>query len=373
VTTTQSSNPLTRVLAQRHMPALDGLRAVSVFVVMVYHFGLVQVPGDLGVSAFFVLSGFLITWLLLKENRATGSVSLSHFYTRRVLRIFPAYYAFLVVSFVVDHLRNDPWSPALRYSAVFYVVNYFNAFFGHPNTSVAHAWSLAIEEQFYLLWPLAFLLLRRRSKRAALGMIVGIIVAVGLWRSIAFLVIGASKAYVYNAFETRFDNIAIGCLLALLLERGNLRGAVGATARWSWLPMLTLGLLVVSRVFMPTTYHYSAGFTVDAALIAIFIVQVLQLYREPLWSWLELPLVRYLGTISYPLYLYHQWGLGAVQSLHALPEGVQFLAGTLLCIAVASGSYFVVERPFLRLKRGLETTGTQRTTMAHVHPPRATA
>ena len=127
-----------------------------------------------------------------------------------------------------------------------------------------------------------------------------------------------------------------------------------------------------ASVLMPTTYHYSAGFTVDAGLIAIFIVQVLQLYRKPLWSWLELPLVRYLGTISYPLYLYHQWGLGAVQRLYALPEGVQFLAGTLVCIAVASGSYFVVERPFLRLKRRLEIASTERTTLAHVYPPRAT-
>src|SRR5262249_50448052 len=148
----------------------------------------------------------------------------------------------------------------------------------------------------YLLWPFAFLLLRRRSGRATIGMIVAIIAVVVIWRSVAFLAIGVSTAYVYNAFETRFDNIAIGCLLALLLERENLRGAIRATARWSWLPVPTLGLLVISRVCMPASYHYSAGFTVDAALVAIFIVQVLQLCRERLWAWLELPLVRYLGT-----------------------------------------------------------------------------
>jgi len=120
---------------------------------MVYHFGVNQVPGDLGVSAFFVLSGFLITWLLLKEDSRMGEVSLTRFYTRRVLRIFPAYYTFLGLSFVIDHLRHDTWSPALRNSAILYVVNYFNALHGHPNTSIAHAWSLAVEEQFYLFWP----------------------------------------------------------------------------------------------------------------------------------------------------------------------------------------------------------------------------
>src|SRR5207253_11425408 len=177
-TTPTSSESLMRALGQSHIPVLDGLRAVSVFTVMGYHLGFARVPGDLGVSAFFVLSGFLITWLLLKEDRATGRVSLSRFYTRRVLRIFPAYYAFLALSFVIDQLRHDPWSPALRNSAIFYAVNYFNAYQGHPNTSIAHAWSLAIEEQFYLLWRLAFLLLRRQGGRATLRVVVGIVAAV---------------------------------------------------------------------------------------------------------------------------------------------------------------------------------------------------
>ena len=359
-----SSDTLAKLLKRSHLPALDGLRAMSVFTVMLYHFGFALVPGDLGVSAFFVLSGFLITWLLLKEDRTTGGVSLTRFYTRRVLRIFPAYYAFLVVSFVIDYLRDDRWSPALRNSAVFYTVNYFNAVHGHPNTSIAHAWSLAIEEQFYLLWPLAFLLLRRLSGR--LRVVLAIVAAVVLWRSTAFLILGASKAYVYNAFETRFDNIAVGCLLALLLEHGHLKSAIDATARRCWLPLFTLVLLVISRVFMPTTYHYSAGFTVDAVLIAIFIVQVLQLHQQSLWSWLELPIVRCLGMISYPLYLYHQWGLGVAHHLRMLPESVQFLVGALLCIALASASYFIVERPFLRLKHRLETAVVKRTVLARV-------
>ena len=120
---------------------------------MVYHFGIDAVPGDLGVSAFFVLSGFLITWLLLKEYRDTGTISLRRFYTRRMLRIFPAYYVFVAASFAIDTVRGDHWRPGLGLSALLYVVNYYNAFQGHPATSIAHAWSLGIEEQFYLLWP----------------------------------------------------------------------------------------------------------------------------------------------------------------------------------------------------------------------------
>src|SRR6267378_3170255 len=154
-------SPLLGTLADRHLPALDGLRAIAVFTVIVYHFGIHTVPGDLGVSAFFVLSGFLITWLLLKEQRATGTVSTRQFYTRRVLRIFPAYYVFLAASFAVDYARGQQWPPGLRLSGLFYVVNYYNAFHGHNAGSISHAWSLGIEEQFYLLWPMLFLVLLR--------------------------------------------------------------------------------------------------------------------------------------------------------------------------------------------------------------------
>src|SRR5438093_1124683 len=160
-----------------HLPALDGLRAVAVFTVIVYHFGINAVPGDLGVSAFFVLSGFLITWLLLREHAANGTVSLRRFYTRRVLRIFPAYYAFLAVSFAIDSVRGQPWGSSLGLSSLFYLVNYYNALNGHPVTSIAHAWSLGIEEQFYLLWPMLLLLLLRGGAARAARVLTGVVVA----------------------------------------------------------------------------------------------------------------------------------------------------------------------------------------------------
>lgn len=101
-----SPEDLGAILRRRHLPALDGLRAVAVFVVITYHFFGGPIPGNLGVSAFFVLSGFLITWLLLKEYDADGTISLRNFYTRRVLRIFPAYYFFVAVSFLIDCDRD---------------------------------------------------------------------------------------------------------------------------------------------------------------------------------------------------------------------------------------------------------------------------
>ena len=355
-----------------HLPALDGLRAVAVFTVIVYHFGINAVPGDLGVSAFFVLSGFLITWLLLREHTASGTVSLQRFYTRRVLRIFPAYYAFLAVSFAIDHFRGQPWGTGLGISSLFYLVNYYNALNGHPVTSIAHAWSLGIEEQFYLLWPVLLVVLLRGGAGRAARTLAVVIVGVVLWRCVLYMGLHVGSAYVYNAFDTRFDNLAVGCLLALTAGTPQAQAIAARLGSSPLAPFVTLALLVVSRAAIGATYHYTVGFTVDAVLVAVFIVQMLQLYRTNLWSWLESPVVRYLGVISYPLYLWHQWGLGAGHHIHLAGPVGEFAAGVLACMALASGSYFVVERPFLALKRRFEPTAAA-ARVTHAAPAVASA
>jgi peptidoglycan/LPS O-acetylase OafA/YrhL len=351
---TDDREDLERTLLAPHLPALDGLRAVAVGVVVAYHAGASKVPGDLGVSAFFVLSGFLITWLLLKEYRASGDVSLRRFYLRRVLRIFPAYYAFLAFSFALDFALGDRWRPQLAWSAVTYTVNYFNATHGHPGTSIAHAWSLAIEEQFYLLWPAIFLALVRGTATRARAVVVGLIAVVVAWRSVLYLVGHVESAYVYNAFDTRFDNLLVGCLLAFVLHGARGRALARTAARRAWYPLVPLVLLVVSRTATPPTYHYSLGFTVDAVLVALLIVQLLQLSAWRFWQWLDWPLVRWLGRISYPIYLYHIWGLALGAKVLRSPAWVTAPVGVLATIALATTSYVVIEQPFLALKRGFE-------------------
>lgn len=343
------------VLERRHLPALDGLRAIAVMVVIVGHHGYpIPVPADLGVNAFFVLSGFLITRLLMRERESTSTVSLSGFYARRTIRIFPAYYAFLLFSYVLDRLQGSHWSGTLGLSAVTYTVNYFNAFHHHPSSSIAHAWSLAVEEQFYLLWPLAFVLLARRGRRA---LITGVALAAALAviRRTWLTMHGADVAYLYNAFDTRFDNLAVGCLLALAADYDVVVRSVEAVARRAWYPLVTLALLLVSRIVTPQSYHYTAGFTVNALLLMVFIAQLLLLYATPLWSWLEHPVTRYLGAISYPMYLYHQWG-DAVGRHTVSGKAPVFVVGLIATILLASGSYYVIEKPFLRLKRRFEVS-----------------
>jgi peptidoglycan/LPS O-acetylase OafA/YrhL len=253
--------------------------------------------------------------------------------------------------------------------AVTYTINYFNATNHHPTTSLAHAWSLGVEEQFYILWPLAFVILAARGRRA---MIVGVSVAAlaGIaWRS--WLILGAhvDPAYVYNAFETRYDNLAIGCLLALTLDYSRVLAIAEWCGKRVLFSMVTLTLLLTSRVVLPSPYHYSLGFTIDALLVAVLIVQVLQLYQTRVWSWLEWRTVRYIGAISYPMYLYHAWG-GSIARRVPGNIHVKFAAGVLATIVLASGSYYLIERPALKLRpRRAREPGIMLSPQSQTQPP----
>lgn len=256
----RTASALPEALERHHLPALDGLRAVAVTVVMSYHYTTSRwIPGDLGVSLFFVLSGFLITLLLLREESATGTVSLRAFYIRRTLRIFPAYYVYIVFSLAIDTARGHPWSGQLLVSAFAYLVNYFNALHGHPASSVAHAWSLANEEQFYLLWPALFLLLLHAAPRRRPEWVGGLIALVLIWRSWLYLGVHVGGAYVYDAFDTRFDNLAIGCALALVVSRPTALRVGEAIGRSAWMPIVTLTLLYASRVLLPPRITTRSG------------------------------------------------------------------------------------------------------------------
>lgn len=342
----EREDPLAALLAGRRLPALDGLRALAVLVVIGYHFGF-AVPAGLGVTGFFVLSGFLITWLLRKEWEADGAVSLRGFYARRTLRIFPAYFAYLAFVAVVSALRGTPSDPALPW-ALTYTVNYYNAWTGHPDGPYSHLWSLAVEEQFYLLWPLLFLLCARRGRRALAVFLGGAIVVVLGWRVALFHGVGIGESYVYNAFDTRFDSLAVGCLLAIALEWRAARRAGEAVASRSWMPLVTLAALFVSSR-AEAAYAKGVGLTIDSVLLAVLIVQLLLLHRARSWRWIDARALRSIGIVSYPMYLYHPWGL-AVGYKVPLPPAGQFLVGVAATLVAAAASYRLVERPFLALR-----------------------
>jgi peptidoglycan/LPS O-acetylase OafA/YrhL len=344
------TSALEALLAGPHLPALDGLRAFSVLLVILFHFGWSGVPGDLGVLGFFVLSGFLITWLLLREHERDGTISLRSFYARRTLRIVPAYLVFVLVSVTWDLLRGDDRSRPVIVPALTYLVNYYNALHDHPSNSLAHTWSLAIEEQFYLMWPLLFLGAMSAGRRRVAWVLGGSIAVVVLWRSWLYLGGRAGEAYVYNAFDTRFDNLAVGCLLAVLLTAPTFARRVSAWRPPTWYPLATMACLFASRSLTPSAYHFSVGFTVDAVLVAVLITQLLLLHDSTAWRWLDQPVTRYFGALSYSLYLYHSYGNSVARLFPGLPEPVALLVSIAGATLLAMGSYHFIEKPFLRLR-----------------------
>jgi peptidoglycan/LPS O-acetylase OafA/YrhL len=340
-------------LSRKQLPGLDGIRAIAAFSVVFYHAGVPFVSGGLGVLIFFVLSGFLITWLLLKEDDATGNVSLRDFYIRRSLRIFPAFYAYsgLVLALSLWRHRAILWPQAI--ASLLYVNNYYQGLHGDPNTGFSHTWSLAIEEQFYLLWPVAFLLLRT-NRRKLIWFLAGTIAGVWVYRGVLIFVFNANQGYLYEAFDTRADHLLIGCLLAVVLRTG----AVPAFWNWliahTWTAALTVAALAASSFaesLYGTGYRDTIGFTLNPLLAALWIAQMIAFSEAGAWRWMNWSWVAYLGKISYSIYLYQQLVVSVPDKLLAgYPMIARVAASAAIVILFASLSHYVIERPFLRLK-----------------------
>jgi peptidoglycan/LPS O-acetylase OafA/YrhL len=344
---------LSAALRGTHLPGLDALRVLAVGLVMVYHFGFQAARGGLGVVVFFVLSGFLITWLLLRELATNDTIALGAFYRRRALRIFPAAYVYgvLLIALWLVLRRPIPWGHVL--SAFLYVSNYYNALLGDPNNGFSHTWSLAIEEQFYLLWPMALLLCHRRGWLTH-KVLVGVILAIWAYRTVLAWGFDVDQAYVYAAFDTRADALLVGCLLAVLVKQERWTPVLRAVTASPMLPLVTIaaGTLVATgdQLGIPR-YRDVIAFALIPPLVAVLIVQVLALSDTAMWRWLEHPALRYLGRISYPMYLYQQVTLSPARKLlGAFPVPVQLVGAFAITIAVAALSYRFVEQPFLRMK-----------------------
>jgi peptidoglycan/LPS O-acetylase OafA/YrhL len=364
---------ISKALSHSTLPSLDGLRAIAVFLVVFYHYGIPGVNGGLGVLMFFVISGFLITWLLLKEEGRWGSISLKLFYLRRTLRIFPAFYFYwllIVVGLGVILGKRIVWPQAV--SSFVYVSNYYQALFGDPGTGLSHTWSLAVEEQFYLLWPLTFIALRDNTRRIkALAMM---ILFVWLYRMILVTVVHVNSGYIYEALDTRADHLLIGCLLATLLYEGRAAKIWKALTASTHLIWITLGLLAVSSVapsVLGVTYRNLVGFILDPLLTAALIVQAMTFY-ESTAAWMNSTVAGFLGRMSYSIYLYQQIAMHPVKNLlAAYPAWVQFAAAMVCLLTASMFSYYVVERPFLALKERIGKRKPSSTTVSEA-PLRAT-
>jgi peptidoglycan/LPS O-acetylase OafA/YrhL len=242
-----------------YLPSLDGLRFFAAMCVLFDHGGIPLHAGD-GVTYFLVLSGFLFCWIFAREWKTSQKINLKKFYLRRIFRIMPAFYVAIAFTILAKQGLKLPINFTHALSMVTYWGNYYNAFNGHPPTGFDLYWSLSLEEQFYLVWPFLFIFFYKRGPQKLLTFLVVSIIGVMSWRSIAYLYFNFSDAYVYNAFDTRFDSLAIGCLLGVLVNLRQAEGFIHQLTRHHLFPIVTL-LLIISLNFVQSDVHYSIGFT----------------------------------------------------------------------------------------------------------------
>lgn len=301
-------NGSNRHVGRDYIPALDGLRGVSIVLVVLSHAGLNHVvPGGLGVTIFFFISGYIITRLMLVESIVQGRIAVGAFYLRRFFRLMPALFVYLLVCIVL--LRASGQWPAWGDLAavVFYFSNYWNiggnfgqGFMASPFTIT---WSLAVEEHYYLLYPLCFAFWAYRPQRLLACMAL-LLVAVLLWRLWLVYGIGFSQLSpdrIYMASDTRVDSILFGACLALLEQ---------CWPRWrsgfSEMTGLVVGLalLLLSLLIRAPEFRETLRYSVQGLALVLMWPGLLFADRWPR-RWLESGPMLYLGRISYSLYLYH--------------------------------------------------------------------
>jgi peptidoglycan/LPS O-acetylase OafA/YrhL len=360
-----AGRPATNPLGYR--PALDGVRGIAILAVVSLHAFGRPAEGALGVDLFFVLSGFLITSLLL-ERRQRGDTSLRRFYARRALRLLPALFAMLT-AYVAWTAVTDPRKLGHAITgtalAVGYVANIAAAW--HPETiphELSQIWSLSQEEQFYLVWPPLLLLLMRVRPSVvprALALLIG---AVALERFlIVILTVGGGGEFplsrLYLGPDTHAEPILIGCLFGVCFVTGQLpawlaapgprRRAAGVSAAF-----VLCGILFFDHIWpflfatpLLTVYAAAAGIVILSAATDTDGIARLLAFR---------PLV-FVGRISYSLYLWHLLVLTAIGV--SVPEiGVRSIVGVAASVVIAAASFFLVEQRFLRLKPRAASTSS---------------
>lgn len=341
-------------------PSINGLRALSICFVLISHFNLqFQIfdcfagnkwleiianflkDGHFGVNVFFVISGFLITGLLIDEEYLSGKISLKNFYLRRFFRIFPAFYFLLFVYFIFQLFGFLKIAPISWFTAITYT-KYFN---WQLDWYTAHLWSLSIEEHFYILWPLIFLFAKEKRK----WIIVGIILLVPVVRTMLYFY--PIKWMNESTIFTRMDAIATGCLFAFYKDQiiNKIKG------QWNLIFYFSISSLLLLRYFPNLLSYFYLDFIfiplgLTYGTIANFLIAFVMIYSifGPRGIWfrlLNLKWMNFIGILSYSIYLWQQPFISNTGCwMNKFPQNLSLI---LLC---ALFSYYIIEKPFLKLK-----------------------
>lgn len=352
--------PTSSTVLSEHSPllggriaSLDGLRAVSILLVLLAHlsgtpgflwgkrvFGDFGQFGVTGVRIFFVISGFLITSLLLNEQSRHGKISLKHFYIRRTLRIFPAAYSYIAAVGIACSLGLLHATPKDFWAACTYTTNYFS-----HNDNLGHLWSLAVEEQFYILWPL---LLSLAGKRHSMLMAILMLLVAPCARMVHDYWLPGNIWLSSHSFLANADALACGCILSGLWRRLG-QWQWYCRFRRSWL-FLAVPLLAVACNTYWRIQDSPLGILAQNICVAMCIDWCVRNCNSPVGKLLNWKPVAYFGVLSYSIYLWQQPFInrdGTLRLFNTFPFNL------LVAFLVAVAGYYLIEQPFLKLRKRL--------------------
>lgn len=349
-----------------YIPALDGFRGLAIIAVVVSHYGFGKwIPGGFGVTLFFFVSGFLITRLLIAEHEKTQRIDLGSFYLRRVLRLYPALLVMVVLAIGFTMAMGCGVQPGEVLSTLFYYRNYY-MLYGDQSASANCSrifditWSLAIEEHFYLFFPLLFMALYRRPN--ILAMVMALIIASALaWRLHIMATQGVTELTVYRIYhltETRLDAIMFGCLGSLALHLDT-KGHYVRTVSYPVLFCGAVGLLLFTFLYRDMTFRETWRYSLQGLSLSVILPAVLYSKNyEGVMRRLCTPWLVTVGKLSYSLYLFHWVGVCVAENL----IGGERLTIPWLLTAVPLGlslsliSYYYVEKPTAGLRKRFGST-----------------
>jgi peptidoglycan/LPS O-acetylase OafA/YrhL len=331
-----AANALRQNLEKKTIPSLDGLRGISALSVALAHgWGLPRwIPADYAVVLFFEISGLLITWLLLTEQDRTGSVDRINFMKRRTLRLFPAFYTFWLLSWLVPGVPGRWWSFA-------YMMDFYNAIYSVPgnelSTVMGMAWSLGIEEKYYLLWP-SFL--KRFKRETLLTAMLVLFPLVQVYHIVIFKL--GHVMWAAWGFDTRIDAIILGSAMAIGIKSG------WTPPSWLLRPLSVWSSVVLVMLLSGVAWVHRLSYGVLIAAYPLAIILMAAIARPP--RILNNKVATYFGRISYSLYLYNGLIVYFTSRLVFLHGFMRVAVNVIGAILAAILSYHFIERPFLRLK-----------------------
>ena len=344
-----------KAIAER-IPSLDGLRAISIGFVLFSHLaGTGGFPvsaqaagrwslGHFGVTVFFVISGFLITGLLLDELARTARIRLGRFYFRRTLRIFPPYFAFLFALLAAEAIGWIALNPRDALHAATYTSNYYD----QRSWFVGHTWSLAVEEQFYLLWPAVLVL---AGTRRALFIAAATVLVVPIVRVLEWELFRSAGYGVGHRFETIADAIAVGCVLACARPWLHRFEPYMRFLRSPLFALVPLAALAGNLLHDHPLVSFGVGLTVMNVCLALCLDWAVTFHDGRIGRVLNAAPLVFVGWISYSLYLWQQPFLNRASQAAV----AQFPLNIILTVALALISYYAIERPSLQLRKRIES------------------